>query len=66
MKIRWTGKGLNEKGYLDNKLRILIDKKYFRPSEVNNLLGDSSKAARELKWKPKITIEQLIDEMILS
>jgi GDPmannose 4,6-dehydratase len=66
MKIRWTGKGLNEKGYLDNKLNILVDKKYFRPSEVNSLLGDSSKAARELKWKPKITIHQLIDEMILG
>jgi GDPmannose 4,6-dehydratase len=64
IKIIWKGKGINEKGYLNNKAIISIDKKYFRPSEVNSLLGDSSKARKELNWKPYYDIYSLVKEMV--
>ena len=65
MQITWKGKGLNEKGYNNKKEPIVVcDKNYFRPLDVNTLLGDSSKAKKLLKWKPKINIKMLIDEMI--
>jgi len=65
IKIIWKGKGLNEKGYNNKKEPIIeCDKNYFRPLDVNTLLGDSSKAKKELNWKPKININMLIDEMI--
>ena len=65
-KIIWRGKGVNERG-IDkntNKVIIVCDKKYFRPLDVNTLLGDSKKARKKLKWKPKINLNQLVDEMI--
>ena len=67
MKIFWKGKGINEKAF-DSKKNIIIecDKNYFRPLDVNTLLGDPSKARRELKWKPKVDINMLVDEMITS
>jgi GDPmannose 4,6-dehydratase len=64
IKIIWKGKGLNEKGYLNNKKIISIDKKYFRPAEVVSLLGDSSKARKELKWKPCYDIYSLVKDMV--
>ena len=64
IKIIWKGKGSNEKGYLNNKVIISIDKKYFRPAEVDSLLGDSSKARKELKWKPDYDICSLAKEMV--
>jgi GDPmannose 4,6-dehydratase len=65
IKLTWRGKGLNEKGYDNhNKPIVECDKNYFRPLDVNTLLGDSSKAKKELKWKPKTDINMLIDEMI--
>ena len=64
MKITWKGKGINEKGYLNNKVIISVDKKYFRPAEVNSLLGDASKARKELKWKPYYDIYSLTKEMV--
>ena len=64
MKITWKGSGINEKGFLDKKNIILLSKKYFRPSEVDSLLGDASKAKRLIKWKPKYNITKLIDEMV--
>jgi len=65
MKIIWKGKGLKEKGYNEKGLPIIeCDKKYFRPLDVVNLLGDSKKARKKLKWKPKVNIHQLINEMI--
>ena len=65
MKIRWIGKGINEKGYDENK-RVIVEcsKKYFRPSEVDTLIGDPSKAKRILKWKPKVSIKELAKEMV--
>ncbi len=66
LKINWKGKGFKEKG-LDKNGKIIIecDKKYFRPLDVNTLLGDATKARRKLKWKPKENIHSLIEEMIL-
>ena len=62
--ITWKGKGLNEIGYWDNKPIIKIDPKYFRPTEVDSLLGSSKKAKKNLKWKPKYNVNSLIKEMI--
>ena len=64
MQITWKGKGLNEKGYLNNKIIISIDKKYFRPTEVDSLLGDCGKAKKELKWRPHYDIYSLAKEMV--
>jgi GDPmannose 4,6-dehydratase len=65
-KIRWEGEGINEKGYdIDTgKLIVEVDSRYFRPTEVDQLLGDSSKAREKLGWSPKITIEEMIHEMM--
>ena len=69
-KIVWRGKGLNEKGYLvegrKKELIIKIDKKYFRPNEVNYLKGDAKKAFKKLNFKPKFTFQDLVKDMILS
>jgi GDPmannose 4,6-dehydratase len=65
IKIIWKGAGKNEKGYWNNRPIIQIDPDYFRPTEVNSLRGDYSKARRKLGWKPKITVKQLIKEMII-
>ena len=64
--IKWKGKGVNEIGYCCKCGRelIFISEKYFRPTEVDILLGDSSKAEFELGWKPKISFDQLIEEMV--
>ena len=62
--IVWSGKNLNEKARLNNKVIIEIDRKYLRPSEVDSLLGESIKAKKELKWKPSHNIESLVDDMI--
>tara|TARA_B100001564_G_C20650031_1_gene676365 strand:- start:107 stop:1141 length:1035 start_codon:yes stop_codon:yes gene_type:complete len=64
---KWKGTGIKEKCY-DSKGNVLIEinKKYFRPLEVDSLLGDASKAKKELKWKPKYDIDRLIEEMIKS
>ena len=66
LKIVWKGSGINETGYdvLTKKKIIECDKKYFRPLDVNTLLGDARKARAKLKWKPKINIDQLVDDMV--
>jgi GDPmannose 4,6-dehydratase len=64
MKINWKGKGINEKGYYNNKIIIQCDKKYFRPLEVDTLLGDASKARKELRWKARFNLKTLIQDMI--
>ena len=63
--IRWEGEGVNEKGYdhYDN-LVVDINPEFYRPSEVDQLLGDASKAKKVLGWKPKYTFETMIQEMI--
>ena len=66
IKISWKGKGINEIGYDDLTKQVLIkvDPGYFRPTEVDELRGDSSKAKRELKWKPKTNLKDLIKQMV--
>ena len=65
MKIKWSGKGVNEKGKDKNgKTIIECSKKYFRPSEVDTLLGNPSKARKKLKWKSRTSLDQLINEMV--
>jgi GDPmannose 4,6-dehydratase len=67
MRIVFKGKGLKEIGYNEkNKKIIFVNKDFYRPTDVTNLQGDSSKARKILNWKPKITIDQLISEMIES
>ena len=65
-KIKWINKGLKEEGIdeITKKKIINISKKYFRETEVDNLIGDFSKAKKILKWKPKYSLNQLIDDMI--
>jgi GDPmannose 4,6-dehydratase len=66
IEIIWTGKKLDEIAIDKRTKKIIIkcDKKYFRPTEVDSLLGNSKKARDKLKWKPKYTIHHLINEMI--
>jgi GDPmannose 4,6-dehydratase len=64
MNIIWKGHGLREVGLWNNRVIIKIDKKYFRPTEVNSLRGDFSLERKELKWKPKYTISNLVNEMV--
>jgi GDPmannose 4,6-dehydratase len=64
--IRWEGSGLDEKGYDSetNKLIVAVDPSYFRPTEVETLLGDPTKAKEKLGWEPKITLKQMVYEMM--
>ena len=64
--IIWEGKGIDEVGKRADtgEIVIRVDSRYFRPSEVDELLGDASKAKRELNWEPKVTLKELISEMI--
>ena len=64
MKINWNGKGLKEVGTCNGKNIIKIDPRYFRPTEVETLLGDASKAKKELGWSPRISFKQLVKEMV--
>ena len=65
MKLKWTGKGIKTKAFDQNgKCIIACDKRYYRPTEVDVLLGDSSKAKKVLKWKPKISFKNLVKEMV--
>ena len=64
IKINWRGKDLDEIGSFDGKDIIKVDPRYFRPTEVESLLGDASKAKEKLKWTPKISFEKLVKEMV--
>jgi GDPmannose 4,6-dehydratase len=74
IELLWRGEGVDEIGFwIDNiagssveKIVVRVDKEYFRPTEVETLLGDISKASNELGWKPRVTIDQLITEMVAS
>ena len=66
IEIKWTGEGIDEVG-IDTKtgnIIVRIDKRYFRPTEVETLLGDSSKAKDQLNWQPKISFQELVSEMM--
>tara|TARA_E500000178_G_C16899189_1_gene697254 strand:- start:197 stop:508 length:312 start_codon:yes stop_codon:yes gene_type:complete len=64
--IKWKGSGVNEVGYDVNTGRelIFISENYFRPAEVEELLGDSSKARNVLEWKPEYSFDDLVREMV--
>ena len=64
--IKWQGSGINEKGSWQGKTIVSIDTRYFRPTEVETLLGDSTKAKEKLGWSPKITFTELVKEMITA
>jgi len=65
IRIKWKGKGVEEKGYdADGKCTVQVDPRYFRPTEVETLLGDPSKAKQKLGWTPKITFQELVAEMV--
>ncbi len=65
IKIKWKGRGINEKA-VDEKGNVIVacNRAYYRPLEVNSLLGDSRKARRTLGWKPKVNINELISDMV--
>jgi GDPmannose 4,6-dehydratase len=67
MKIVWMGEGLNEIGYdLNTKKTVIqVNPKYFRPAEVETLLGDASKAKEKLGWEPKTSFKQLVEDMCI-
>jgi GDPmannose 4,6-dehydratase len=67
MEIEWMGEGLDEVGYDWNtkKAVIKVNPKYFRPAEVETLLGDASKAKEKLGWEPKISFKQLVEDMCI-
>jgi GDPmannose 4,6-dehydratase len=65
MKITWKGTDIEEKGYdASGRCIIAVDPRYFRPTEVESLLGDPTKAKQKLGWTPKISFEQLVAEMV--
>src|SRR6056300_1432066 len=64
MKIEWRGSGLKEVGSFNGKEIVVVDERYFRPTEVETLLGDPSKAKEKLNWSPKISFEELVKEMV--
>jgi len=63
-KVSWKGKGVNEKGFAGGKCIVAVDPRYFRPTEVETLLGDASKARRKLGWTPKVRFPELVAEMM--
>jgi GDPmannose 4,6-dehydratase len=68
IRIAWEGKGVEEKGRDEatGKLIVAIDPRYFRPAEVETLLGNPAKAQRKLGWEPRITFEELVTEMVMA
>lgn len=64
MQFRWQGEGVDEVGYLGDRAVVKVDPRYFRPTEVETLLGDPSKAKQKLGWTPKTKFEDLVAEMV--
>jgi len=73
MTLRWEGSGVDEKAYwiddaapasVRSKTIVAVDPRYFRPAEVETLLGDATRARQKLGWKPRVTFEQLVEEMV--
>ena len=65
-KITWSGSGIEETGSWDGNVVVRIDPHFFRPAEVETLLGDPAKAKAELGWVPEITLDEMIQEMVAS
>ena len=68
MKMVWKGEGVNEVGIdtASGRTLVRVDPRYFRPTEVETLLGDATKAREKLGWTPEITFAQLVAEMVES
>jgi GDPmannose 4,6-dehydratase len=66
MPLRWEGAGVDEVGYWGDKAVVRIDPRYFRPAEVETLLGDPSKAKQKLGWVPEITAQEMCREMVVN
>jgi GDPmannose 4,6-dehydratase len=66
MEITWKGSGVDEKGSWKGKTIVSVDSRYFRPTEVKTLLGDSTKAKNKLNWQPKISFQELVKEMMMA
>jgi GDPmannose 4,6-dehydratase len=66
MTLRWEGQGVNEVAYWNGKAIVKIDPHYFRPTEVETLLGDPSKAKEKLGWVPEITAQEMCQEMVAN
>lgn len=67
IQITWRGKGIEERGYDSNgKCIVTVDPRYFRPTEVDTLLGDATKARKKLGWMPQTSFEELVTEMVNS
>jgi GDPmannose 4,6-dehydratase len=65
IRLRWQGEGVDEQGIdAEGRVIVAVDPRYFRPAEVDTLLGDASKAHRELGWKPRIGFAELVSEMV--
>ena len=65
--MRWEGDGLEEKGYdADGRCVVQVDPRYFRPAEVNSLIGDPAKAREKLGWQPTTSFADLVSEMVAS
>ena len=62
--VTWRGNGVEEKGYWGDKCIVQVDPRYFRPTEVDTLLGDPTKAKEKLGWVPKTSFEELVSEMV--
>lgn len=66
MRLHWAGKGVDEVGYWDAKPIVRVDPRYFRPTEVENLLGDPTKAKEKLGWMPEISLDEMVLEMVAN
>jgi GDPmannose 4,6-dehydratase len=66
IQLRWEGHGVNEIGYWNEKPVVRIDPRYFRPTEVETLLGDPSKAKKQLGWTPKYDLPALVQDMVIA
>ncbi|MEW6001774.1 MAG: GDP-mannose 4,6-dehydratase [Nitrospirota bacterium] len=66
IEVNWEGEGIDEKGYDSSTGNVFVevDRRYFRPTEVDNLLGDANRAKEKLGWSPKITFKELVSEMV--
>ncbi len=67
MNLAWRGHGLEERAFdADGRCIVAVDPRYFRPAEVDALLGDATKARAKLGWRPKVTFRELVAEMVAS
>jgi GDPmannose 4,6-dehydratase len=64
MDLAWGGQGKTEHAYWSNRIVVSIDPKYYRPTDVDSLCGDATKAKEKLGWVPKISFDELVSEMV--